>query len=441
MMFDDATEHASLELGAPQLPVSHAVSEADGAALLDTIIQQRGLGARGLALALGELGAEDRDAAMRALHAQYGNRLVDEVQTQIGEAQGPSALNVKEHIYQARLGMDGRQESVRDDAHEVSNQDIVLEQLAHAGAYDELDNRKLADWGYHMAGAISDAESGFHAILYMPADGGDARQAATARAVHGGTTPPVLAFRGTDSMRDVSDDMNRKGVGTYQFSSNASRIAELLATAGGKVVATGHSLGGALAQRTAVRFASQVSRVVTFQAPAIGADEVAALDEHNKKAEPADRVTSTHHRAEGDLIHLAGERLTSGDVFTYESVGVGNAADHSQMPLARLAAARGNMIPGVDGDDRLVRVEKTSAAEEKQGWFPAFAEKARKALGGIFRDDDMEPYVEMWRDVEQMVASGAFSQAYVLGVIEDSNRLTAKQKIKMRDEVLAATGG
>ena len=135
----------------------------------------------------------------------------------------------KEAIYQARLDMDGRQEGVLGDAHEVSNGDIVMEQLAHAGAYGKLDNRKLGMWGYREAGAVEDPESGFRAVLYV-ATGAAAETAEgrTARAIHGGATPPVVSFRGTANKRGVADDANREGVGAYQFSSNMGRIQCLL---------------------------------------------------------------------------------------------------------------------------------------------------------------------------------------------------------------------
>jgi hypothetical protein len=433
MSFDQGTEQASPQ---PAMPVNHAVSVEEGTRLLRQIISARGGGAHDVAAGLGELLPEDRDAVMRALHAEQGNAFAQEVVQAMAHPRHGSPFDLKEKLYEARLGVKGRREDVVEQAHDVANQDIVLEQLAHKGAYDELDNRKLAAWGYRSAGAMDDPESGFRAVLYLPTEAATDRDAATARALHAGPVPPVIAFAGTLDKRDLSDDANRKGIGTYQFSSNLARIQRMLAAAGGKVVVTGHSLGGALAQLTAVKFADQVSRVVTFQSPAINAEDAAKLDEHNQHAAPEDRVTSTHHRAEGDLVHMAGEQLTSGDVFTYKSVGIGNPMDHKQLPLERLAAARGNLIPGIDGDDRLVEVEKTSAKSEKKGWLPAFAERARRALLGPARDADMEPMVEMWHSIEQMLVSGQFSHDYILGVIRDSDRLTDVQKTKLRDQIV-----
>lgn len=436
MPFDQGAEQES---PAPALPVGHLVATDQGARLYHDIVKVRGGGAHDVAAGVRELVPEDRDAVMRAIHAERGNGFADEVQQAMGHAHH-SPFDVKAQLYQARLDMDGRKEGVVEGAHDVGNQDIVFEQLAHHGAYDELDNRKLADWGYRSAGGIRDPESGFYAVLYLPAEPKDERQAATARAIYGGKPPPVIAFAGTLSKRDLADDANREGVGTYQFASNVGKIQALLGAAGGKAVVCGHSLGGALAQLTAVKYPGEVSRVVTFQSPAINASEVAKLDAYNKHAAPADQVKSTHHRAEGDLVHMGGEQLTTGDVFTYASVGVGNPMDHTQLPLERLAAARGNMIPGIDGDDRLVGVEKTSSKQEKQGWFPRFAERAREALLAPLRDHDMEPYVRLWHSIEQMLTSGAFSRTYVLDIIRDSDQLTEAQKIKMRDQVELLTG-
>jgi pimeloyl-ACP methyl ester carboxylesterase len=345
---------------------------------------------------------------------------------------GKALRNPKQAIYQARLDVDGRQEEVLGDAHRVSNEDIIMEQLAHAGAYGKLDPDKLEQMGYREAGAVDDPESGFRAVLYVPNDAPkDSPEGQIARAIHGGEPKPVLSFRGTSEKRAVADDANREGVGTYQFSSNMAKVQGLLDEAGGKCIVTGHSLGGALAQMAAATFPEGVSRIVTFQSPGVDKETADKLKKYNDEVPPEDRITSTHHRAEGDLVPMSGLALTEGDVFTYESVGIGNPLDHSSFPLARLAAARGNLVPGVQSDDKLVRVVHSTTAEEKSGVMPRIAEAVRKTVGGIVRDDSMESYVRTWGDVQAMAQMGQFTPGYIRGVIRDSDRLTDIQKDKM----------
>ena len=348
--------------------------------------------------------------------------------------------NPKGAIYGARLGMEGRKEEVLEDGHDIASQDIVLEQLAHRGAYGSLDPKKLAAWGYREAGAAQDPESGFRAVLYVPTEEALAGKNPEAKAIHGGKPPAVLAFRGTSEKRGMQDDTNRNGVGAYQFASNEARVKEMMGLAGGKVIVTGHSLGGALAQLAATHFPSGVARVCTFQSSGIPKEESDKLAKHNAEAKGEDKVGSTHHRAEGDLVHMAGMSLTDGDVYTHKSVGVGNAMDHMSFPLARLSAARGDAISGVSeglgdkGGDRLVDIEKTTSKGEKSGMMPKMAEGARTKLGGIVRDDSMETYGKLWVDVSKMIASKTFGRGQILEVIKISPLLKPEQKIKMRDQ-------
>ncbi len=397
---------------------------------------------------------EDQDKVSKLAARETGKSLETEVEPKPVESDEKkakkwslSSLNPKKAIYDARLKMPGRKKKVLQDAQEISNLDIVLEQLAHNGAYGRLDNTKLPAWGYREAGAVEDPESGFRLVLYLPTSealANNTDRAKTIRAIHGGRPRPVMAFRGTDNKhgpRGVSDDVNRKGIGTYQFTSNVGRIEQVFGAAGGKAIVTGHSLGGALAQLAACRFPGGVARIVTFQSPGINPKDAEALKEHNAKAKPEDQVTSTHYRAEGDLVHSAGMALTKGDVFELQSVGIGNPMDHTQFPLARLDAARGDLVPGIGDakgrkvDDKLVRINKSDSDEEKSSWKTRGSEWARKNLGGIIRDKDMEPYVKTWSKVKEMCESGAFSKPYVYGVIDQSDKLTDVQKIKMRDQV------
>lgn len=340
-----------------------------------------------------------------------------------------------------RLGREGRQEKVLQQGHDIPNQHVILEQLAHRGAYERLDTRNLEQWGYREAGAVADPESGFRSVLYLPTEealSGATERGQIIRMVHGGAPPPVVAFRGTNEKRGVQDDTTKAGVGAYQFASNQHRVAQLLDAAGGRVVTTGHSLGGALAQLAATHFPAQVGRVVTFQSPGIPKEEAAKVKAYNE-ANPNNKVESTHHRMDGDLVHMAGTSLTEGSVYTFHSAGIDNPLNHMNYPLARLAAARGDMIPGVNdgldkkGGDQLTSISKETTGEAKSGILPSLSEGARKGLGGAVRDKTMDKYVKVWNLVKEMIDSRAFGPNYVLGVIASSPDLTDDQKVKMRD--------
>ncbi|MCB9787628.1 MAG: hypothetical protein H6744_13180 [Deltaproteobacteria bacterium] len=376
-----------------------------------------------------------------------------EVLSPLGKV-GQMLRHPKQAIYNARLGMKGRKEQVMGDTQDISNQDIILEQLAHRGAYNSIDAKTLEAWGYRTEGAVEDPESGFRAVLFMPtaeALAGETPQAKIIQAVHGGTPPPVLAFRGTDpekGKRGISDDVNQSGVGTYQMASNHAAVAGMLAAAGGKVIVSGHSLGGALAQLAAARFPGSVLRIVTFQAPAINAKDAAKLKAHNDDAKPEDKISSTHYRAEGDLVHSAGDKLTDGDVFEFQSVGVGYALDHTEYPLARLAAARGMALPGVEGkdgekSDRLTRVKKSSSDKVKGDWKNRFAEWGRKNVLTGLLDRDMGPYVKLWDDIQALCEGRELDKSersYIQQLIKNTKELTEVQKVKMRDNFVATYG-
>jgi hypothetical protein len=334
---------------------------------------------------------------------------------------------------------------VNGQTQDIANQDVVMEQLAHKGAYGRLDNRKLAGWGYREAGALTDPESGFRAVVYLPTDealANDTDQARVIHAIHQGPPPPVVAFRGTAEKRGVQDDTTKAGIGAYQFASNEGRIRDALGMAGGKAIVTGHSLGGSLAQLAATHYPGSVGRVVSFQAPGIPEEEVEKLRRYNAQAAPEDQISSTHHRAGGDVVHMAGESLTDGDVYTYESKGMGTPIGaHKSFPLARLNAARGGLVEGADGkggstEDKLMRVEKTSSRDEKDSIMARISEGVRKKAGGAVRDSSMDKYVKVWKDVKAMAESGAYSTRYVLSIVQTHDNLNEDQKVKMRDNVL-----
>lgn len=336
----------------------------------------------------------------------------------------------------ARTASSGRKEAVKKQTHDIGNTDIVIERMAHKGAYGSLDAGKLPSWGYREARVVYDETTGFRAVLYLPTSealDGTTAEGQLARTIHGGAPPPVLAFRGTKDSKGATDDTNREGVGAYQIAAHDADIKALLAEAGGKVVATGHSLGGALAQLCAARHASAVSRIVTFQAPAIDAADAAKVDEHNE-AHPDEAIASTHYRAQGDLVHMAGEQLTPGDVYTFESAGIANPLDHTIEPLARLNALRGNLVPNIDGQDRLTGVTREDETVKGDA-MARFSEGTRKKLGGVMDREPMEHYARLWSSVEEMRSTGQFSEDYLRGVIDDADTLDDAAKARMKSNL------
>ncbi|MBX7067163.1 MAG: hypothetical protein K1X28_08030 [Parachlamydiales bacterium] len=92
---------------------------------------------------------------------------------------------------------------------------------------------------------------GLHVYLFTPIDG---------NLQH----PAQLVFRGTNGMKSVSRDMDVRGVGKSVFEANASAIVRMVEdyaakTPGGlKLDISGHSLGGADAQRAVASLVNQI---------------------------------------------------------------------------------------------------------------------------------------------------------------------------------------
>ncbi|WP_235299120.1 eCIS core domain-containing protein [Portibacter marinus] len=131
---------------------------------------------------------------------------------------------------------------------------------------------------------------------------------------------PLLAIRGTQpgtgraDLETVMTDLDQAAVGAEQFRLNAVLIQALLQQAGGRADVTGHSLGGAMAQHTAVNFSSMVASVTTFQSPGIDQESV---DRFNNLPEEV-RPLATHHIVTGDVVDKAGQGNIGGDVYEHD---------------------------------------------------------------------------------------------------------------------------
>jgi hypothetical protein len=258
----------------------------------------------------------------------------------------------------------------------LANTDAVIEQLAHGMVAKDLDDKDrefLAINGYDALPIIRGAHE-FVMRTFVPTQAGK---------------PPIVAFRGTvpSKVQTLIADLDPSGIGMYQFNPNRAMIAAQMQAAAshGKVVSSGHSLGGALAQIAAATFPELVASIVTFQAPGVSKETAQALEKYNAE-NPEDAIESSHHRVKGDLVPLGGEALTPGVIHNHEMQG-GNVfqrnplAKHTALPLAQEEIAEGHDVP-IHGDREMaytgdVSTEKDNAEKTQ------IIEHARAGLGHL----------------------------------------------------------
>ena len=214
---------------------------------------------------------------------------------------------------------------------------VELEQIAHRIAYQDeltpLDRTGLAGLGLDPARARFHPGRGDLQFWTFP-------RAATGT-VH---FAPVIAFRGTASGADVAEDATGSGIGLAQFTMNQALITHALHGLGGGVIATGHSLGGALAQIAGCYFPDQIASVVTFQAPGIASEVLDRI--RNRDADH--RPVAHHYRVDGCIVDDAGAEFIPGGVTVFGH-DENPAHAHTTFPLlAERGDERGDWIGPTD---------------------------------------------------------------------------------------------
>src|SRR4028119_447737 len=161
----------------------------------------------------------------------------------------------------------------------------------------------LSAAGYQIDRTFDDPGTGFHAIGLIS------------------TTPdkpPVLVFRGADSLIDDVAIADKRGAGVNQFEANKqalgnwlTQISQDTAKNPGRLPPDllGHSLGGSLTQLAATEFTSAIGDVVTFNSPGVSQSTVNTF---KQKAGAGKNVT--HYIVSGDYVSLAGEAFLPGKV-------------------------------------------------------------------------------------------------------------------------------
>jgi len=237
-------------------------------------------------------------------------------------------------------------EDQRNAARANTVDDLYMEQIAHTIAYQGAGQGQTAAQLFGPVGArtamgAAFEKKGFDIDNIRCVVGAGSLKLWSLPARADSKVTPVVAFCGTQDAKDVSDDANPEGVGMGQFTRNQALIqAELQRIGAGKgVTATGHSLGGTLAQIAACFFSNLIVNVVTFSAPGISKDVLARLKEKG-----AGDVTAHHFRVADDLVDDAGEAFIPGQtqlvgktgqlnpVDAHNSYAVLSKADHDHDP-------------------------------------------------------------------------------------------------------------
>lgn len=165
-----------------------------------------------------------------------------------------------------------------------------------------------------------DGEKDFQAIVVEDAEG-----------------QKYIAFRGTElkSGWDVADDFGR--IGIWQYDNNKARLDQLAAKYKDAIV-TGHSLGGALAQRYTADHPGQVKEMVLFQSPGV---DMATAEKYRAKT-GGQIVPSYIYNAEGDLVSEYGGEVFLDSTVSISSSGFRDPLSHKNKKL--LAKAAGEYV-------------------------------------------------------------------------------------------------
>lgn len=313
------------------------------------------------------------------------------------QADQPGASQAKEAV-KSKPGLPSREEVLahpekygKPPGLNISNEDYARQYFHEAltelsykdpradpkkGGYTEEDKAFLASWGYKVPtedvrgdGQNGNPATGLYAARFEPIDGK-------------GDLPPIVAFRGTEPESplaggnlDLRSDLLDSSVGGRQYEMQREAIAQLMRTnPGQQLEVTGHSLGGALAQRAAADHAKDVSAITTFQAPGVD-DDVARRWEENKN--PDAKVA--HHYVSNDIVHRVGEQKLAGDFYEH------HVPDRS--PLSFLPSHTANLLfnPG-DGsylDDQVGKRDRVTHHTEDPQKDRHLMEGLRRGLGAV----------------------------------------------------------
>lgn len=198
---------------------------------------------------------------------------------------------------------------------------------------DQTDTESAYASEYKVAKTYNN-EAGLNATMMLPADGDTTKNA-------------IVSFRGTGGSAATEEDGQAKGfladldpsgVGRTAFANGEGVMTEWANEAAqyGRITITGHSLGGAMAQRfyvLASAIAPEKLRLLTYQAAAIDMGTAAKVT--GKKDPQRKGAKSTRVNARGDMVpHLGGAQVPSSKLKYTANKAQGLKSSHTQTALA-----------------------------------------------------------------------------------------------------------
>lgn len=132
----------------------------------------------------------------------------------------------------------------------------------------------------------------------------------------------LLAYRRAhdDMLDDIRADFFPMGIGFFRYCYNEGTLKRLLEQLvrdyGQRVIVTGHSLGGAIAQLAALRLTEYIGGCVTFQSPKSTLQQIQRFYDTIPQDIIDDLAASTfHYNVDGDaLVQQAGEQESPGQL-------------------------------------------------------------------------------------------------------------------------------
>lgn len=197
------------------------------------------------------------------------------------------------------------QKEDNDRFENIDAEDFLAEYLAKDLAYrnscTDYDKAMLRQWGYQQKATaeLSNSDTGLYVARFDPAEDHPEHIS-------------FVAFRGTEFLDDIMDivaDLHGE-VGSTQYNDDVTGIRTLLKGATGNgICLTGHSLGGALAQRTASELGNDypIRAVTTFQSAGIDEETIQRMRDIDAE------VDVKHFQVTGDLVSKCGDGHIDGE--------------------------------------------------------------------------------------------------------------------------------